>query len=406
MLEFSALTRALSKLDDSPVVVSEELCLNRRHKDADCRRCVEFCPVQAISYGARIGIDADRCVACGLCRRICPTEAFALKAVDDGKLLMKIYSLLAKGDRVELACSRSLRDGDIRSDSSGILELTCLGQLSPALLIGSVMDGTEELWLNDSLCPECELRENHTLIKETLAITRGLLGAFGRKQSIFSYQDSPSLLSAKRAGSTPMKLRAGDTLYSRRDLLRSFSRGVARELVETASTLTEDIFSTSATAKMLVQHLPAQRAMLAHLLPKLGKPSVDSLNLGSLPMAQVKIGNQCSACGLCSRFCPTGALTSEVGQGQGEFTFAQIYCIACGLCQKVCPSDAIELSSEISTSKLVQRKPEVLMRCEMRPCAVCGTPCASKCAEPLCFVCAKKAEQQGPFLAHLRGNKP
>ena len=157
MLEFTMLTQALSRLDDCPIIVSVERCLNRRHKDAGCHRCIDLCPKQAISQLEDIAVDSEKCVACGLCWRVCPTEVFALKSVDDRRLLSHLCSLLAEGNRLEIACSRAVAKGTNRSDSSGTLELTCLGHLSSALLIGGIVAGAEVIWLNDSLCHECEL---------------------------------------------------------------------------------------------------------------------------------------------------------------------------------------------------------------------------------------------------------
>ncbi len=394
MLEFTMLTQALSRLDDRPTIVSVERCLNRRHKDAGCHRCIDSCPKQAISQRESIEVDSEKCAACGLCWRVCPTEVFALKSVDDRRLLAQLCSLLSHGKRLEVACSRAVKDKALRSNCQGVLELTCLGQLSPALLIGGIVAGAEVIWLNDSLCHECELGANHTVVKETVTTTQSLLRVFGREQSVFSYQDSAGLLSDEGASRATIKVRAEEPLLSRRDAFHSLGSRVAHELTEMASNLVEDILSTPATAKKLEQRLPAQRLLLARLLLKLGEPSIDSTNLAGLPVAEVKISEQCSACGLCSKFCPTGALKSEASDDDIKFTFTTIYCIACGICQRVCPGDAIRLSYQISTARLVDQEPEVLLYRELAPCTMCGAPCASNGPEPLCFVCRKNEERR------------
>ncbi len=406
VLEFTMLTQALSRLEERPIVVSAEQCLNSRHKDADCHRCIDLCPKQAISQREYMEVDAERCVACGLCWRVCPTEVFTLKAVDDRNLLAQLCSLLSQGNRLEVACSRAVREGTIRSGSSGILELTCLGQLSSALLIGSIVAGAEAIWINDSLCPECALGSIYSTVKDTVATSRSLLGAFGREQSIFSYQDSAWLLPAKGASSAAVKVRAEQPLYSRRDLFHSLGSRVARGVTEMAFSVMEDFVSTPNAAKTLEQHLPARRLLLAQLLLKLGKPAKGSLNLDRLPMAQVKFSDHCSACGLCSKFCPTGALKSEASDDDIKFTFTTIYCIACGICRKVCPNDAIKLSCEISTARLIEQEPEVLMRCAAALCAVCGVPCASNGPQPLCFVCRKRVERQKTLSSSLLALRP
>ncbi len=406
MLGFTMLNQVLSRLDDRPIVVSVERCLNRRHKDAGCHRCIDLCPKQAISQPECIEVDDERCVACGLCWRVCPTDVFALKAVDDRKLLAQLCSLLSKGRRIEVACSRAVRDEALRSNCPGVLELTCLGQISSALLIGGIVAGAEAIWLNDSLCHECELGVSHTIVKDTVATSRNLLRAFGRESSVFSYQDSPALLSTKGVSRAAMGVRAEELAYSRRDLFRFLGSQAAREVTEIAFNVMENIVSAPTTARILEPHLPAQRLLLAELILKLGKPVIDSLHLGRLPVAEVRFSDQCSACGLCAKFCPTGALKSETSDDDIKLTFTTIHCIACGICLKVCPSDAIKLSYEISTAKLAEQEPEVLVRSKLAPCTMCGAPCASNSPEPLCFVCRKREERQKALSKSSLGLRP
>ena len=394
MQEFSMLTQALSRLEDRPVVVSVERCLNRRHKEAGCQHCIDLCPKQAVSQPECIEVDFEKCVACGLCWRVCPTEVFTLKAIDDRKLFAQIGSLLSQGSSIEVACSLVVKDEAVRSNSQGILELTCLGQLSPSLLIGGIVAGEELIWVNDSLCPECQHSSVYSIVKNTVATSRNLLRAFGREPSIFSYQDSMGLLPVKRTSRNTMKVNAEQLSYSRRDLFRSLGRRATREMAEIASNMIENILPAPATPKLLEQYLLAQRLLLAKLLLKLGEPSKDILNLVGLPMAELKISEQCSACGLCCKFCPTGALQSEASDNDIKLTFATIYCVACGICQKVCPSNSIKFSYEINTTRLVEQEPEILMRCKATSCTICDAPCTSNDPESLCFVCQKRSEQR------------
>lgn len=395
MLAFTTfIYQVLSKLEDQPVGVAVERCLNRHHKDAGCHRCIDLCPQQAISQLEYIQVDTEKCVNCGLCWCVCPTEVFTLKAVDERKLLAQVGSLLSQGNRLEFACSRAAGDEILRSNCAGVLELNCLGQLSPLLLVGSIVAGAETIWLNDSLCHECKLRANHAIVEETVGVTRSLIRAFGREQSVFNYKDSADLLSGEGVGRTAVRLRAEDSLLSRRDVFRSLGGRAALELTDMASNMIRDILSFPATGKSLEQHIPMRRRLLARLLAKLGKPATDLLDLSSLPMAEIVVNDRCSACGLCSRFCPTGALQSEASDDDIKFTFTTAYCIACGICQKVCPSDAIKLSYEIRTSRLIEQEPEVLVHRELSLCTICGAQCVSNGSEPLCFVCRKNKDRR------------
>lgn len=54
-------------------VVDNQRCLA-------CGRCIQLCPVAAITLTTIAIIDADKCTACGQCVAVCPQEAIVLKA--------------------------------------------------------------------------------------------------------------------------------------------------------------------------------------------------------------------------------------------------------------------------------------------------------------------------------------
>lgn len=77
----------LSQFGGQPIHVQPDQCLNGRHKDAGCHRCVEACPTQAIAlypqndrspHGPLLPqLTSEQCVRCGLCLHACPTDVFS-----------------------------------------------------------------------------------------------------------------------------------------------------------------------------------------------------------------------------------------------------------------------------------------------------------------------------------------
>ncbi|MCI6703038.1 MAG: 4Fe-4S binding protein [Prevotellaceae bacterium] len=43
-----------------------------------CGSCIDECPVEAISEGAKYSINPDVCTECGTCADVCPSEAISL----------------------------------------------------------------------------------------------------------------------------------------------------------------------------------------------------------------------------------------------------------------------------------------------------------------------------------------
>ena len=61
------------------VIIKAEKC-------KQCGYCVEFCPRQALAFGARpnaggynpVTLDSEKCVACGTCYLVCPDFVFSI----------------------------------------------------------------------------------------------------------------------------------------------------------------------------------------------------------------------------------------------------------------------------------------------------------------------------------------
>lgn len=67
----------------------------------------------------------------------------------------------------------------------------------------------------------------------------------------------------------------------------------------------------------------------------------------------------CTACGACSKKCPSDAI--EVDRPAKRLTFHPFRCIVCEACREVCTRDAIGLSG-------VHRAPEVRVPVEVHEC--------------------------------------
>ncbi|GAH76471.1 unnamed protein product, partial [marine sediment metagenome] len=59
-------------------IIDEETCIA-------CEKCIERCPVKAITMEDVAIVDRDLCLGCGLCASVCSENAISLKPREDGE---------------------------------------------------------------------------------------------------------------------------------------------------------------------------------------------------------------------------------------------------------------------------------------------------------------------------------
>lgn len=82
---------------------------------------------------------------------------------------------------------------------------------------------------------------------------------------------------------------------------------------------------------------------------------------------------RCSACGLCARDCPKGAITASGDTGV-RISFRSSLCDACGVCVEVCPEKCLALSQAGGENG----SDIVLFQDEFARCEKCGSVIGSK----------------------------
>lgn len=70
---------------------------HKKERCVVCGRCMEVCPVEAISLNTCVQIDYKKCVGCGECVAVCPTGAITLKWDVSGKIFLERMAEYAAG---------------------------------------------------------------------------------------------------------------------------------------------------------------------------------------------------------------------------------------------------------------------------------------------------------------------
>ena len=98
-------------------------------------------------------------------------------------------------------------------------------------------------------------------------------------------------------------------------------------------------------------------------LDQLGEPAVETID--SRQFGTVSIDEeQCSACGMCAVFCPTGALKKSDERpedGVGSYLEFQAFdCANCRMCADVCMKKCLTVSSEVPADELFDFEPRLI----------------------------------------------
>ncbi|RME48576.1 MAG: 4Fe-4S dicluster domain-containing protein [Chloroflexi bacterium] len=393
MLNLETISTILDEFGGAPISVHGEYCLNTRHKDAGCRLCVDACPTEAIELRSAISpppappvkvatsqpvgpqqphLDAERCVSCGLCLHSCPTDVFTQRGVPEGNLVQAI-SLLSE-NAVSLVCPQH---GDPKMTAAPVDAVVrhkrCLASLSVSHLLEMSESGRRTIWLDDSPCAECPIGRAQPAIARTAETTNHLLEAFGSPAAIHTHTSHRDGLQPKPV---PRPVIDGDQPAVSR---RSFFTALSQLGRRTAATVIAEALPAPDTRgpvpvdQRLPHRIPASRERLYSQLKRLGTPSEAPVDSAGIPYADVIVdGDACSACRLCARFCPTGALRFVADEESFVLYFRSTICIDCGICAVACPEDAVSFGPQLSPAALIDNEPRPLVAGNLTPCAGCG----------------------------------
>jgi len=99
----------------------------------------------------------------------------------------------------------------------------------------------------------------------------------------------------------------------------------------------------------------------------------------------------CTACQMCYRVCPTGALVSDVKNSKIDFD--PFLCIKCHICHDVCEPNAITLASSYNVKEFFEPKVQNLMSFNVRRCDECDMVFSTNSADRMCYRCKCEDEE-------------
>jgi Fe-S-cluster-containing hydrogenase component 2 len=354
-----------------------ERCLNTWHRGSGCDLCAETCPTEAIWLGeGSVRLDTAECVACGICLSTCPTGAFVetasleiqlIKQIrDDGSVSIELACPLV----VETSSSGKLMVESRLSQSSCHATPRCLGALNAADLLELSQMGTRTVWLNDSPCGRCPIESAQERLLATVRQANSWLTHYGREPSVHTcaVDVSDDLGDPVSCLVTPPP-----THNARRSFLR---KALGLDQADVAAVATR---------------IPQERKRLLALLGKM-KAQPEVLNTANLPITNVQVDQErCSACGLCAKFCPTGAIGFLTDEEEAfGLLFSVGACVDCGICVPACPEAAMTYGDQLPGDALLSEHPSRLVADLLQRCPGCNALIAQSSVHEKCFICRQQ----------------
>lgn len=346
-------------------------CVRALSVNAVCNDCVNICPTGALSIIERlIGINHSQCVGCGGCVSVCPTEAMAL---DDFSATEFFFSFSSSEEKM-ISCQKNV---------------PCIASLSDEHLITlSRMKG--DLTLDIGHCDACEIGSKVLdTMQGRMERCNYLLEATESRGTIVSesiaYQE-------ENAASEP----------DRRDFFKTFHmRGIQKvrydfekEIAKSTDEILTYTLDSTHTQSLRTKKITDRRKIFFTALKRTGTPSVfhvvDAEQIGFTSQKLLDEA-KCTACEMCYRLCPTGALTSDMRNSKIDFD--PFLCVKCHLCHDVCEPEAITLSSSYNLKEWFEPKVQNLVTFLVRRCDECDTLFSSVGGEKMCRRCRLEEEE-------------
>ena len=318
-----------------------------------CSRCVDVCPVNAISFGKNSIKISDDCRKCGLCTAVCPTEAFQAKILKPQTLYDKIARAASAYEECYVTCTRALK----RIPLGNEICLPCVGAISKELWFAILADYVNvKVYLPMGICDRCKTTTGEEFYAEQIAtaeewaesavglevdeadLTHELTRAYKRSQFV-----SGALTSAERLMLRTNPMLAGAKAIS--DKLNAHSKqldAITKEIEGAVGAKT-----SANRQRVLMNHRKLVLAALQHD-PGLGE---------NIPFeAPICDTSLCSMCGDCAKTCTTRAIDLDRA---GRLTIESQYCVGCRACITVCPEGALEMEPVDPDSLIVIDKAQI-----------------------------------------------
>ena len=304
-------THALKALaPQASVSIDRSRCARHRCNRNECRRCIDVCKTEAITWNEQgLSVANGRCTQCLSCLAVCPTAALRSPEL----ALLQALADLATHQEPVLGC--------VQTGSKKHARFACLGYLAhPEVMLLFALVFTEGIQLDLTYCRNCP---NH--------------GVLANIHAAHAVADRLLPDNKVRLVAEENDLNYQPASLSRRELFGLFRERSSR----TAAVMVERLQISSKTESYGGKQVPLVRALLLKVMDSL--PASQQRQLISQMFGQISFTSTCTACGGCVGVCPTGAIdTAESDQAKPVFDPRR--CVGCRSCEAFCRKQGVQLA--------------------------------------------------------------
>jgi len=357
-------------------------CVRSLSKESQCNRCEVICPTDAIVVADNPlpSINFSACVGCGACDAVCPSEALYL---DDFNATNFFFSFMEDENNLI----------SFRKNVPCIAALNIENIISMALL-------KKEIIFDMGHCDGCaiahkckpQIEKSH---EEASYMLRAMMSESIIRMENLKYEDEKEIKESNRR-----------EFFSKVTLKNAIKTKMQfeKEIQKATDELVEHTLQKSDIALLKQKRITDRRKLFFSAVKRTQKPlqfhvvEADEMTFTSMKLLD---GDKCTACQMCYRVCPSGALTSDIKNSKIDFD--PFLCIKCHVCHDVCESDAISFSPTYSVKEFFEPEVHNLIKFSVRRCDECSVIFSTNSGERLCYRC-KAEDEEAKELWGIKGD--
>ena len=344
-------------------------CVRSLSVDSECNKCEVVCPTTAIviEENPLPSINYSLCVGCGACNGVCPTESFGLEEFSSTDFF---FDFLEEEDNV-ISCKKNV---------------PCIAALSVEHLV-SIAVLKKEMVLDIGHCETCEIASTcYKQIQENEEEASYILEAME--------SDAQIKLEKVAYEKTEKTNRRGFLSAINLKTFAKTKQSFENEVERASDELTQHTLEKTDIALLKKKKLPEKRKLFFTAIKRVEKPStyhiIESDEI-SFTSQKLMDKDACTACQMCYRVCPTGALTSDIKNSKIDFD--PFMCVKCNICHDVCAPNALTKSASYNIKEFFEPSVQSLIAFKVKRCNECNVIFSTNTKDKLCYRCKCEEEE-------------